>query len=183
RAWYDPDVTDDELGEALRRLITLPEWVRHWDGTRGDLAALKNLTSQLIGRFCGAAHDATREAAGEGPLTRYAADLVVPAATTAEIVVLKGVAAHYVMAPREQEPMHGHQRRVLQELVGALVDAGPQELEAPFVADWHAAEEAGRLRVIIDQVASLTDASAHAWHDRLCSGGSASPSRIAAWRG
>lgn len=182
RKWYDPPVRDDELGEALRRLINLPEWVASWDGTRRDLAALKNLTSQLIGRFCGAAHDATRAAAGEGPLTRYAADLVVPNATTAEIVVLKGVAAHYVMAPREQQPMHAHQRRVLQELVGALLEAGPDELEAPFAADWHAADADQRLRVVIDQVASLTDASAHEWHRRLCGAETAAGSRIAAWQ-
>jgi dGTPase len=37
-----------------------------------------------------------------------------------------------------------------------------------FLADWHAAaDDAARLRVVIDQVASLTDASAIGWHRRL----------------
>lgn len=168
RDWYDPDLDDDALADALRRLVTLPEWLRTWSGTRRDLGALKDLTSQLIGRFCDAAHDATRAAAGEGLLIRYAADLVVPASTAAEIVVLKGVAAHYVMAPREHEPLYAVQRTMLEELVGALVDTGPRDLEEHFVADWHEADDPGRLRVVVDQVASLTDASAVKWHERLC---------------
>jgi dGTPase len=37
-----------------------------------------------------------------------------------------------------------------------------------FRADYEAAgDDAERLRVVVDQVASLTDASALAWHDRL----------------
>ena len=50
------------------------------DGSRRHLAALKNLTSDLIGRFCGAVQDATF-ALSEGPLVRYRADLVVPPET------------------------------------------------------------------------------------------------------
>ena len=39
----------------------------------------------------------------------------------------------------------------------------------PFQADFAAAvDDSGRLRVVVDQVASLTDASALAWHARLC---------------
>jgi dGTPase len=37
-----------------------------------------------------------------------------------------------------------------------------------FAADWRAADDDGaRLRVVVDQVASLTDASALAWYERL----------------
>ncbi|WP_371744660.1 deoxyguanosinetriphosphate triphosphohydrolase [Georgenia sp. TF02-10] len=169
RAWYDPAVSDDELGAALERLLANPIWVRSYDGSRRDLARLKDMTSQLIGRFCGAAEAATREAYGPGPLTRYAADLVVPAATAAEILVLKGVAALYVMAPREHEPLYLAQRTILFDLVDALASTGPAHLEPPFAADYRAAADDGaRLRVVIDQVASLTDTSAQQWHARLC---------------
>jgi dGTPase len=169
RDWYDPPVGDDTLGAALERLISHPIWVQSYDGSRRDLARLKDLTSQLIGRFCAAAEDATRERYGTGPLTRYDADLILPDETLAEIVVLKGVAALYVMAPREHEPLYLAQRTVLFDLVDVLAGSGPQHLEAPFAADWReAGDDAARLRVVIDQVASLTDTSAQQWHARLC---------------
>ena len=38
-----------------------------------------------------------------------------------------------------------------------------------FAAQWRAASDDGvRLRAVIDQVASLTDVSASAWHARWC---------------
>jgi dGTPase len=41
-------------------------------------------------------------------------------------------------------------------------------LDRPFADDWHvAADDAARRRVVIDQVASLTDARALSWHARL----------------
>ncbi|WP_176554637.1 MULTISPECIES: deoxyguanosinetriphosphate triphosphohydrolase [Georgenia] len=169
RQWYNPAVSDDQLGAALERLVALPVWLESFSESRSDRAALKDMTSQLIGRFCNAAHDATREKHGTGPLTRYEAGLVVPADTLAEIVVLKGATAHYVMAPREHEPVYRQQRTMLTEITEALLDAGPDALEPMFVADWHAAPDDGaRLRVVVDQVASLTDHSAQAWHARLC---------------
>ena len=53
-------------------------------------------------------------------------------------------------------------------LVARLAARGPAALDRPFADDWHAAtDDDGRLRVVIDQVASLTDASAVALHERL----------------
>ena len=168
RSWYGDVVTADEIAAAMERLPRTPGWVREHDGSRGALAALKDLTSELIGRFCGAAIDATREAYGPGPLLRYGADLVVPRGTVAEIAVLKGLAVAYVMAPREAEPLHRRQREMVTALVELLADRAPDLLEPPFAADWRAADDdAARLRVVVDQVASLTDVSAAEWHARL----------------
>jgi dGTPase len=169
RDWYDPPVHDDDLRAAMHHLANLPYWVRGYDGTRGGLAALKDMTSQLIGRFCGAAEDATRAEWGGGPLTRYAADVVVPTGTIAEISTLKGVTALYVMAPREGEALYRNQRAMLADLVEVLTDRAPAGLEEHFAADWQSAlTDAARRRVVVDQVASLTDLSAIAWHARLC---------------
>ncbi len=169
RDWYDPPVDDDDLRIAIDDLARLPFWVRGYDGTRAGQAALKDMTSQLIGRFCGAAESATRAQWGGGPLTRYAADVVVPTGTVAEISTLKGVAALYVMAPREGEPLYQNQREMLTDLVELLADRGASALEEQFASDWHAAgTDAARLRVVVDQVASLTDLSAMSWHARLC---------------
>jgi dGTPase len=167
RGWYGDLAGDDALREAMARIPTIGSWTRGHDGSRRALAALKDLTSELIGRFCGAAIAATRERYGDGPLTRYAARLVVPEATLAEILVLKGLAVTYVMAPREAEPLHARQREMLHSLVDLLLRR-PEQLEAPFAGDWaSAADDAARLRVVVDQVASLTDVSAVGWHVRL----------------
>ena len=140
-----------------------------WYGREADAAALKNLTSQLIGRFVSAVADATRRAFGRGPLTRYDADLVIPEDTAAEILVLKGAAVRYVMAPREHEPVYLRQRTELFDLADALVGSGDRHLEPIFADAWRRADDdAGRLRAVVDQIASLTDTSARTWHARLC---------------
>jgi dGTPase len=167
-AWYGSAMAADELDAALIRLPGTKAWVVGFDGSRRALAALKDMTSQLIGHFVGAAIDATRAEHGDGELTRYAARLVVPVATAAEVLALKGLAATYVMAPREHEPLYLRQRELIAELVTVLSERAPVALEPPFAADWRAAADDGaRLRVVVDQVASLTDVSAAEWHARL----------------
>lgn len=171
RDWYWPDGEPDEILDGLDRLTALPFWVHEHDGNRRTLAALKDMTSQLIGRFCDAAEAATRERYGAGPLTRYAADLVVERDTRLEIAVLKGLAAVYVMTARDREPVYVEQREILHELVTALAKRAPDDLEPSFAEDWAvASDDAERLRVIVDQVASLTDVSANEWHARLAGG-------------
>ena len=98
---------------------------------------------------------------------RHSADLVVPDSTLVEVGLLKGIAAHYVMRAEDRLRLMERQRELLGELVGALTEVGPDALEAAFRDDHdRATDDAGRLRAVIDQVASLTDASAVAWHER-----------------
>ena len=166
--WYGDTVDENGLLDAMDRLLAARLWAPGFDGSRGALALLKDSTSQLIGRFAKASQKATRAQYGSGPLTRYAADLVVPVETQAEILVLKGLAVAYVMAPRELEPLYHRQREVLTDLVHVMADRAPLALEPPFAADWaQASDDAARLRVVIDQVASLTDVSAADTHARL----------------
>ncbi len=140
-----------------------------FNATSRDLAAMKELTSDLIGRFLVDTVKATRAEFGEDNLGRYRADLVIPADTRAEIQLLKGIAVNYVMEPRENEPVYYQQRTLLADLVDALWNAGPDALEPRFAEAWRTAEtEAGCLRALIDQVASLTDISANRWHARMC---------------
>jgi dGTPase len=161
REWYLPDGAADELLDRLDVLRSEPSWVPSYDGSRRTLAALKDMTSQLIGRFCGADEHATREAAGGGRLTRYSAGLAVPRATSVEVAVLKGLAAVYVMTAEDRRPVYEQQRQQVHDLAERLLAGAPRLLEPAFQEDWeHAADDAGRLRVVVDQVASLTDASA-----------------------
>lgn len=168
RSWYVPDVDTDEILETLDRLRACPFWVDSYDGRRSALAALKDMTSQLIGRFAEDAQRATHEAYGGGRLTRYAADLRVPRETRLEVAVLKGLSAAYVMTARDRAEAYGDQRLLVEELVGMVSERAPEALEPTFREDWNnAVDDAGRLRVIVDQVASLTDASAYLLHARL----------------
>jgi dGTPase len=86
-----------------------------------------------------------------------------------EIAVLKATASVFVMSARGRRSVYERQRRVVSELTEALVEAGAQAMEPAYAADHRAAEDdAARLRSVVDQVAALTDASAVAWHRRLC---------------
>lgn len=171
REWYLPAVTDDQLEDVLAGLRTQDSWPsRPYDGSRAALGDLKNFTSDLIGRFCGAVQAATF-AAHPGPFIRYRADLVVPERTRLEIALLKGVAAHYVMQAQDRIDLMARQRELIAELVAALLDRGEDALDPALRADWQAApDDPARLRVVVDQVASLTDVSAVSWHTRLCGG-------------
>lgn len=168
-AWYGNAFSVDELIAAANRLTQLPYWPAEYRPTYAGNAAMKDLTSQLIGRFCGAAIAATKAKYGDQPLGRYRANLVIPRSIEAEIQFLKGVAVSFVMGPRENEPVYYQQRTIILDLVEALYESGPDHLDTHFREEWDAAENADeRLRAVIDQVASLTDQSASRWHARLC---------------
>ena len=170
-AWVGSDLSRDELLEAFDRLRSLPLWMTSYDGSRRDLARLKNLTSQLIGRFARTATAATRESYASGSLVRFAASVVTPPEIIGEIAVLKGIVAAFVMTQGDRQPVYEDQRRILTELLDALAASGSADLEPGFAADWRAAsDDAGRLRAVVDQVASLTDQGALAWHKRLVVG-------------
>ncbi|MDR0365446.1 MAG: deoxyguanosinetriphosphate triphosphohydrolase [Bifidobacteriaceae bacterium] len=157
-----------DLMAAGERLVALDYWPRRWDGSRQALAALKNMTSELIGRFVLAAQNATRESFGPGRLSRYAADLVVPEATLAEIAVLKALAAVFVMEPRLSDPIYVGQRTILKELYGYLLESAPDSLEPEFRHDYAEAPDAqAKARIVVDQIASLTDSSAVLEYNRF----------------
>jgi dGTPase len=56
--------------------------------------------------------------------------------------------------------------------VQAILESAPNTLESFFLQDWQNAQnDQARLRVVIDQVASLTDPGAVALHNRLINKG------------
>ncbi|CAN5370832.1 deoxyguanosinetriphosphate triphosphohydrolase [soil metagenome] len=167
-SWVGGSFSHDELIAAFDRLDSLDVWVDEWNGGRVAQARLKNLTSQLIGRFAGAATHATRESYPSASLIRFRANVVVPRAVAAEIAVLKGIVAAFVMSSTKRRPIYRTQRALLIELSELLLVSGDRHLEPAFAGDWaDAGSDAVRKRVIVDQVASLTDQSALAWHRRL----------------
>lgn len=162
-----------DLAEVLRDLLADPALtpLSDYDGSHGAQTVLKRFTSLLTGRFVTAAVDATRAEFGGGPLGRYAADLVVPRQVRAQCALLKGIALRYVLRRRGMEPWYAQQREILTDLVEILADLAPDGLDPVFAPMWKAADDdPSRLRVVVDQVASLTDPAAVAWRGALRAG-------------
>ena len=159
----------DELAATLDQLLADPvvTEVADYDGTYRAQVALKRMTSVLTGRFVASAVGATQSRYGVAPVRRYQADLVVPRTVRNQCALLKGMALRYVMRTRAAEEWYERQRTLLIELVHALLRT-PEGLD-PVFAPLHAAAEsdAAALRVVIDQVASLTDPAAVTWHRTL----------------
>ncbi|MFL6071804.1 MAG: deoxyguanosinetriphosphate triphosphohydrolase [Mycobacteriales bacterium] len=163
----------DELAGVLAELLARPEvaTVAGYDGSLTAQVALKRFTSVTIGRFVAAAVRATRAAYGTGPLSRYAADLVVPDRIRAECALLKGVANRYVMQDPRMGQRHAHEREIIKVLVDRYAERAPAALDRLLRPAWQeAADDPARLRVVIDQVASLTDLSARTLYDQLVGG-------------
>ena len=168
RERYAPDRDIHALTEAMGRLTSLDYWPGQFDGSMASLVELKTFTSYLIGRFCVSAQIATQIEYGSEPLTRYAASLVVPDEVRDEVSVMKAVAVKYVMNRPGADAEYARQREVIAELVhGLTLDEG-RSLEPWLKPTFDAATtDAQRFRVIIDQVASLTDVSVIDWHRRI----------------
>ncbi|HEX4702871.1 MAG TPA: deoxyguanosinetriphosphate triphosphohydrolase [Pseudonocardiaceae bacterium] len=164
------DVSALETAAAdLMRLPVVADLARDgYDGSLAAQVALKWLTSELDGRFAAAAVTETRRRYAEGRLTRYAAELVVPDQVAAEVALLKALALRYVMSDPDRLARQARQRELLAELFWRIHRRTPAALDPVFHPAWKAAgDDAARLRVVVDQVASLTDSQAVRWHREL----------------
>ena len=165
---YMSDLTMDEAQAALDSLQALSCWPKNYDGSHRHLARLKDLASQLVGRFALAAESATRDQYGDGPLTRYNANLVVPRQQRIEVAILKSIATYYVINAAASQERYADQQIIIKELVEMVLAQAPTSLDSFFLDDWkRATNSAQRLRVVVDQVASLTDPGAYALHAKL----------------
>lgn len=165
---YGSTATKMEAAGALERLQTLSCWPRYYDGTHRSLARLKDSTSQLIGRFVLAAELETRKVHGDGPLARYSADLVIPREQQVEVDFLKAIAGHYLINAAASQERYAKQQLLIKELVEMLHKHADTNLDSIFAKDWAVAtNDTERMRIVIDQIASLTDPGAYALHARL----------------
>ena len=168
--WAGSSQDFDALDAALLRLQALPEWVVAFDGSVFDHGKLKNLTSALIGSFVSRSTGAT-VAATPGELARYQASVIVPDEVRSEIAVLKGLVSSFLMSHESRQPFYEHQRELLTELADALLRSSGKELDSYSTLAWSSAKtEEQKRRVIVDQVACLTDQAAQNLHDKLVRG-------------
>ena len=74
----------------------------------------------------------------------------------------------YLINAAASQERYEKQQIVIRELVESLYEAAPKMLDPIFEDDWKiATNDAERLRVVIDQIASLTDPGAYALHEQL----------------
>jgi dGTPase len=159
-----------ELEDAAVGLLALPvlDTLRRYDGSLAAQVALKELTSELVGRFVSAVVWATLARYGPSSLGRYRAHLVIPDQVAAEVALLKAVALRFVMRDPQRLAVQARQRELVAELCAALEYRAPEPLDPALLPAWRDARtDSARLRVIVDQVAALTDAQATRWHAAL----------------
>lgn len=168
--WAGSGTSELELELALDRLQSLDEWLVSFDGSDRAHGDLKNLTSALIGSFVSRAVDVTT-ASFQGVRTRYQADVVVPAEVRGEIAVLKGLVSSFLMSHESRREYYEWQRELLGELADALLAKNGAELDSYCTLAWSkASDDATKYRIIVDQIASLTDQSAIKLHERIVRG-------------
>ncbi|WP_342318200.1 deoxyguanosinetriphosphate triphosphohydrolase [Corynebacterium mayonis] len=162
----------DELIDAADRLRSLDSInaAADFDYTLSSWAKLKQLTSELVGRYVGAVATATlseesnsREALlseenPTGALGRQFGRLIIPAAAEAEVRLLKTVAVLYVMDNPAHLARQDRQRDRIYRVYEYMRSGAPGTLDTIYQQWWAMAHnDAQRERVIVDQIASMTE--------------------------
>ena len=157
---YAPDLSSDQLNQALNYLISQEWWVKSFTAIQVEMAALKNMTSYLIGKFTEEIEKSTKLENKSTNLTRYNAKLVVPSETRSQIAVLKAVVNLFVMQRKGAAENYAKEQELILSIVAGL-QQNPNKLNPQFKSQFDSAtNEKDAKRAIIDQVASLTDSSA-----------------------
>ena len=157
---YAPDLSSDQLNQALNYLINQEWWVKSFTAIQVEMAALKNMTSYLIGKFTEEIEKSTKLENKSTNLTRYNAKLVMPSETRSQIAVLKAVVNLFVMQRKGAAENYAKEQELILSIVAGL-QQNPNKLNPQFKSQFDSAtNEKDAKRAIIDQVASLTDSSA-----------------------
>ncbi len=146
-------------GAASLRELPVVAAAADFDFSLRSYAALKAMTSELVGRYVGATI-ATTKATGvqAGDLGRIHGDLIIPDAAEREVKLLKTLAVLYVMDDPGHLARQNRQRDRIFRVHEYLVLGAPGSLD-PMYRQWftEASTEAERARVVVDQIASMTE--------------------------
>lgn len=152
--------TVEELLDAAARLRELPivAAAADFDHSLHGHVTLKKMTSELVGRFVGAVITETLGAAGTNPLGRGNGSLIIPPQAGAEVTLLKTIAVLYVMDVPTHVARQNRQRERIYRVHDYLVASGAGGLDPMFRLWYERADgDRQRHRVVIDQIASLTE--------------------------
>lgn len=165
--WNGGELDRSQLTEAFEVLEQNEFWLSSFTNEPDQLATLKNLTSALIGEFVQASTELTL-ASASSQVTRYQSQLLVPSSVRAQISVLKGLVSAFLMSHDSRKPLYEWQRALLTELADELLARNGSNLDIYSTSAWNrATNETQQRRVVVDQIASLTDQSALTMHYQL----------------
>ena len=166
--WNGGAISRDELAQALGRLRSNEFWLTSFENSPAALGTLKNLTSSFIGSLVSRTVDSIIDNSPAESLARFGSTLAIPTSVQAEISVLKGIVSAYLMSTEARRPFYEWQRGLLTDLADALLASNGANLDSYSTAAWSLAkDEVQKHRVIVDQIACLTDQSALTLHHRL----------------
>lgn len=163
--WSEATLEREKVYQAFERIRANQFWITSFDGSRENLAQLKNLTSDLIGGFVTRVFDANQELSEEAD--RYKKNLLVPTEVREEIAVLKGLVATFLMSSDSRQGYYQIQRELLVELADAIYQSGVGFDQVTRYYYEHAQSAVEKKRAVVDAVASMTDAHAHALHAEI----------------
>lgn len=132
-----------------------------------EYSALMNMTSKLIERFSLSSIKANCHKDNE---IFQNTGLIIPLKTKIEIAIMKGITATFIMSDKKRRPLYAYQHNIIKDLFYMLSKTGDKHLDTSFKENYQIAAFESKnqaLRVIIDQIASLTDISAIALHKKL----------------
>ncbi|HHU38115.1 MAG TPA: deoxyguanosinetriphosphate triphosphohydrolase, partial [Propionibacterium sp.] len=143
-----------DAADSLRQLSVVNRAV-DFDHTLAGYANLKKMTSELVGRYVGATVGAT---AGQERLGRQYGSLIIPPQAQAEVTLLKTIAVLYVMDLPTHLDRQDRQRERIYRVFDYLTAGAPGSLDPMYRAWWEEAPDAAaRQRVVVDQIASMTE--------------------------
>jgi dGTPase len=166
--WNGGTISSDDLAAALDRLQSNQYWLQSYSGTPREAGQLKNLTSSVIGSFVSRTTQATFQANADSLFARYAADVIVPLEVEAEIAIFKGLASYFLMSHNDRVSFYEDQRQLLKELADFLLASNGKHLDGYSLEAWNKAKtDIEKHRVIVDQIAVLSDGAAEKMHEAL----------------
>jgi dGTPase len=166
--WNGGAISRDELAQALGRFRSNEFWLNSFENSPASLGTLKNLTSSFIGSLVSRTVDSIIDNSPAESLARFGSSLAIPTSVQAEISVLKGIVSAYLMSTEARRPFYEWQRGLLTDLADALLASNGANLDSYSTAAWSLAkDDLQQHRVIVDQIACLTDQSALTLHHRL----------------
>ena len=153
-------------GASVAGLLAEPYWPDRLRRHAAASAALKNLTSKLIGRFCSAAETPPARRYGDRPLHAVRRGARRPARAAAGDTRCSRASPRTTYAATRWSA--ARQRTLIIELVEMTPAGAPETLEPAFRVDVRGRRRRrGAAPRVIDQIASLTDLSAMARHRML----------------